>query len=216
MGYYIKNTGASINLLYPLLDIPKSIHDKKMQTYLFWKQWDTDIYNNMFFVLFKCDDSDEAYNKFEKDNIMSHKYLQECLSTEKGKVFVFSMWNYEDTVTKFIKGKYSQFSEDVKLKILKYKGEVKLTKKCSLNNNGFPTDPFNVILYPKEYLCDIAEELKVPCSYMGKSGESFSAFNRETTINSFDGSIINNYIETLDAEITDKCVINYNQLVLNL
>jgi hypothetical protein len=40
-------------------------------------------------------------------------------------------------------------------------------------------------------------------------GESFSGFQRES--DSF-----NQFSETLDAEIIDKCVINYNQLTLNL
>jgi hypothetical protein len=208
MGYLIKNKSKSKNLLYPLLDIPKSsiIQDKNYSTFLRWSETDESIDDYLFFVLYKDLKFDSKdYQDFINKNVVTNKNLTNCYHTDRGELYLFNFFDRRETIDLFLEGKYSKFHEREKEKILRYFGQKDIKKACNLINN-FPEYPHHVILYPHYYYEHVAKELyeerdlETGIKYIESVGELWEGYDYE--------------IEFLECNIVKSCQ-NYDKLTLN-
>jgi hypothetical protein len=208
MGYLLKNKAKSKNLLYPLLEIPKSniIQDNNYHTYLRWSETDESIDDYLFIVLYKnLDFSNKEYQSYINNNILKNKNLSNCYFTSKGEVYIFNFFDRRETIDLFLSGKYSKFNEEEKKIILKYHKQNNIKKPCLLVNN-FPELPHHVILYPEYYYDLVAKELyeemdlETGIEYIKKCGELWEKYDYE--------------LEFLECDIVSTCQ-NYDKLTLN-
>lgn len=214
MSYIIKNNYKSKNLLFPLLEIKKNnfIKVTDYSTFLYCSCTEESIDDYLFFVLYNCDFEKKEYKQFIEKEIMQNKNLSNCYYTNKGELYVFNFFDRRETIDLFMSGTYSKFAEEEKKIILKYYNTPNLKKAYNLTINNVPEAPHHIILYPEYYYEKVAEELYEPkdvvegVKYLKKHsygcGELWGCYNYDK--------------EYLDCKITDKCVINYDNLTLNL
>lgn len=141
----------SLNYLYPLLGIDKDA-DFPPSTYLWWGKEESIDTNRLLVVYDKT--SSVLYTPFEKKILFGNPYYEKCYELEDGKAYVFNLSTQHETVDKFIRGKYSQFSEGVKKRILAFHG-------ASTDKSPRPGRHIHASLYPELYFDKVAEEINV-------------------------------------------------------
>ncbi len=121
MGVYTDYFQKSKVFLYPLLELRKGLTHVPKQTYSAWE----DVYSvedRMFLCLYKTP-LNESFQKFITENIHSNKYYDQHIELAEGKhLFVFDFSSLKFDYDNFIKGSYSKYSVDSKVKILDFFG----------------------------------------------------------------------------------------------
>ena len=116
------------------------------------------------------DESIENYNlliKLEKNiDINDTEFCEHILNIydyDSFNIYILDLSNYKETVELFIKGKYSQFDDNIKKKILKFWKILKYNgdfyKKNESNNIHYI---FYSFLFPKQYIEEVAKEMVNP------------------------------------------------------
>ena len=155
--------------LYPLLGIKKGIRFVPIETYLSWEGL-FGIDKNKFFCLYRVPEGDEEYKMFEvfkQLHLKTNEHFEDWFPLKKHSwgddqllLCQFDFDIYKKDLKRFKKGKYSQFSEYIKKRILDFFGDV-----------GTITEYVESYLYP-EYFYDIYSELlNVPVNVFKEVGE---------------------------------------------
>ena len=155
--------------LYPLLGIKKGIRFVPIETYLSWEGL-FGVEKNKFFCLYKVPEGDEEYKMFEvfkQLHLKTNEHFEDWFPLKKHSwgndqllLCQFDFDVYKKDLKRFKDGKYSQFSEYIKKRILDFFGDV-----------GTITEYVESYLYP-EYFYDIYSELlNVPVNVFKEVGE---------------------------------------------
>ena len=153
--------------LYPLLGIKKGIRFVPIETYLNWDGYfksDTD-----FFCLYNVPQTKEENKMFEvfkQLHLKTNEHFIEWfpISNDKNKetllVCHFKFDMFKRDIKKFKKGKYSQFSEYVKKRLLDFFGDI-----------GTISQYVESYLYPEHYYNIYSDLLNVPVNILEEVGE---------------------------------------------
>ena len=155
--------------LYPLLGIKKGIRFVPIETYLSWEGL-FGIDKNKFFCLYRLPKGNEEQKMFEvfkQLHLKTNEHFEDWFPIKKHSwsddqllLSQFDFDVYKKDLKRFKKGKYSQFSEYIKKRILDFFGDV-----------GTITEYVESYLYP-EYFYDIYSELlNVPVNVFKEVGE---------------------------------------------
>lgn len=184
MNYlYGKYFQKSLNYLFPLLGMRREEAFEPTGTYLWWSGKES-IDNQQLIVGYEEKDR-ILFEPFEKKMLFKNPYFECCYDVENGRIYVFDISSYGDTVKKFMEGRYSQFSEGIKKKILNYHG-------ASVDKVARPGRYIHMSLYPELYWEQVARELN------GFSVETLEQVHELT--DPFDKKQ-----ETLEIKIIGKC-----------
>lgn len=172
----------SLNFLFPLLGFAKEDTYQPENTYL-WYPGEESIDTLEMIVHYKADDS-KLYSMFEQKVILENPHLEACYTVDIGKLYIFDMSHHTDTVEKFMRGKYSEFSSGIKKKILSYHG-------ASLDKIPRPGRVFHTALYPELYMEQVAAEIGETVETLMEVGELCSPLVRSK--------------ETYTGKVVEKC-----------
>ena len=144
--------------LYPLLNIKKGIRFVPLETYLSWPGL-FGIEKNKFFCLYKVPEGDEEQKMFKQLHLKTNEHFEEWFPLKKHSwgddqllLCQFNFNVYKKDLNKFRKGKYSQFSEYVKKRILDFFGDI-----------GSISDYVESYLYPENLPINVFEEVGELC-----------------------------------------------------
>lgn len=131
--------------LYPALDIKRGHSVTPIQTYTAWdKKYKFEDYKLICLYYMR---SDEEFRLFEKQKLFGNPLFCDFKITDDDKgVYIFDFSKYKDDWDKFLIGRYSKLSPDLKRKIRAFFGNANL---------GY-IDSF---LYPERYFSMYAEML---------------------------------------------------------
>lgn len=147
---YGKYFQKSLNYLFPLLGMKREDLFVPAGTYMWWNGEES-IDDGRLIVAYEKRDP-ALFGPFEKKVLLGNPYFESCYEVEDGKVYIFDLSSHGDTVKRFMKGRYSKFSEGVKKRIMTYHG-------CSADELVRPGRYLHMSLYPKLYYEKVAEEL---------------------------------------------------------
>jgi len=174
----------SLNYLYPLLGIDKDEVFIPAGCYLWWNG-DESI-DDFKLIVDYTDTQKKVFDQFERRCLLKNPYFDKCYNVETGKVYIFDLSSYQDTVKHFLKGKYSQFSDAVKRKVMKYHGAAIDDKEVR------PGRYIHMSLYPELYHEHVANELEtVPLEEIKKVKELINVYDKKK--------------ETLEIRIVGEC-----------
>lgn len=156
----------SKNYLFPLLGLGKEEPFMPAGSYLWWNGGES-IDDKKLIVTYEDPDSEE-FKIFEKRRIFKNPYFESCYRVKGGNVYIFNLSSHGDTVKRFVEGKYSQFSEGVKKKILSFHG-------YSVDKIPRPGRYIHMSLYPELYFDAVAEELNWDVAKLKEVGELMDA-----------------------------------------
>ena len=168
--------------LYPLLEIPKGTRFVPVSTYIDYNMANMifgDNSENKFYCLYvipqekKHKDAHKAYRVFEQFQLKEHSLYEDSWNIEKHLIlYMFDFSIFKKDLKLFREGKYSQFSEYSKKRILNFFGEI-----------GTISKYVESYLYPEHYYetysellnipIDILEETKELCDIPDKEKETF-------------------------------------------
>jgi hypothetical protein len=176
----------SLNFLFTLLGYSKMETFVPKNTYLWWEEGEENIETLDILVHYHPED-ETLFEIFEKKELMTHPHFDSCYSIEGGgKLYVFNLAHHVDTVEKFLRGRYSQFTDQVKKRILNYHG-------ASLDKVPRPGRTFHTSLYPELYMEQVAKEIKVDIEELKEIGELCSIYDKKR--------------ETFSGKFLEKCEI---------
>lgn len=141
-------TQKSFLFLYPQLRIPNTSRYKPVQTYT---GLNNDIHpaGGALIVLYKKYNS-KSFVKFEVRHLLGHEYFMDRFESNDYYVYVFNLSHLVTSYDHFLAGKYSRFSEEVKVPILDYFSE------------GNPwTEYIESYLYPELYYDEYSKILNI-------------------------------------------------------
>ena len=109
----------SSKFLYPLLGINSQTAIKPIQTYI---AWTGEVCINDYKLVCVYDKKeDNAFKQFERTILRKNKYLADYKETvNEQAVYIFDLRPFKADVLLFLKGKYSQLSDETKLIILDF------------------------------------------------------------------------------------------------
>lgn len=185
MYLYTKYFQKSRAFLYPLVGNKKKELFTPKNTYLYWDGKES--IENGYLIVYYEHNFDVAYNMFEEEKIMKNKLISNCYILDSGTVYIYDLNIYEDTIQKFLNGKYSKFKPVIKDRIFSYHG---INKTFNTPRND---DPVSCALNPSIYYDVVADELGYEDStYLRQEvGELCSKFDVEK--------------ETLVADVISQC-----------
>lgn len=156
--------------LYPALDIKRGVSITPLETYTSWDN--KYLTNNRMLICVYYLRDDIEFKIFEKTNLFNNKLFHsfEQIDLDKG-VYIFSFENLSNEWDNFISGKYSQLSNEHKVKIKNFIGR---------NDSNLPY--IESFLYPEKYYKLYAEMMNVKESLLREVGElcSLPDLHKET------------------------------------
>jgi hypothetical protein len=103
-------------LWYPHLGIKRGAVAVPEQTYLSWENKIST--EDAKYVTLYPERNDAAYITFEKNVLLSHKRLSDCIKLNNGqKLFIFDFSDLKSDWIKFISGKYSQMNVQLRRRV---------------------------------------------------------------------------------------------------
>ena len=156
----------SIKFLYPLLKIAFDSKILPLQTFL---AWEGEVAINSCKLSCVYDVKEEVeFTKFERTVLRGHELFSAFFDVENNRrVYIFDLKQHKTDVFLFLKGKYSQLSEETKLTILNF-----------YNLNKFSKEYIDSFVNPENYFEQYAKLLDVPVRTLRKVGELCDPFNR--------------------------------------
>jgi hypothetical protein len=140
-------------MLYPLLNIPKTVGYKPLNTYI------KDVYLNIsehdykLLLCYKHYRDEETFKSFESIYLLNNIFYKNSYQTNDYNIYIFDISYYKDDYDLFLQGKYSKLSKKVKEIINSY-----FSKSSSTKILYHPK--INAYLYPnKNVYKQIAEEI---------------------------------------------------------
>jgi len=119
---YQKYFQKSFTFLYPLLGFKKGKHPKPTQTYVCWEGTDFSVEKRKLICVFEKQNTEE-WKSFEMNYLVTHKMLEQIVAIdEKTVIYVFDMNIFAADYDRFVKGKYSTMSVQVKKILTDYYG----------------------------------------------------------------------------------------------
>jgi len=156
---YKKYFQKSKVFLYPLLGIKRGTSVIPSETYLAWN--DSVSPNDMKLVCLYHPREDVEYKKFEKNILLKHNRLHDCIMVDKSnRIFVFDFSDLEYDWQLFLDGKYSMISTKVKGDIMSF-----------FNPHTGNYVYMKSYLYPEKYFEDYANCLNVDVKMIESVGE---------------------------------------------
>ena len=119
MKVYTNYFQKSKVFLYPLLNIKNGIIKVPIQTYIAWE----DVYkpNDNKFLCEYLTKKTNQFEKFAYDNLLNNSHFENRIEINEGKqLFIYDFSQYKTDVKKFLKGEYSKFTLNNKIKILNF------------------------------------------------------------------------------------------------
>lgn len=145
--------------LYPALDIRKGSKILPTQTYIAWEEM-IKPEDKKLICLYKLQDT-EDFRVFEKAKLLGNKRFHDFVKTVDNQgLYIFSFENDGTDFNKFLKGKYSKLSTQLKNSIEKY--------------YGADTKSYELVmsyLFPEDYYHIYAELLNVDVKILKEVGE---------------------------------------------
>lgn len=138
----------SLLFLYPQLRIPNVTRYKPIQTYT---GLNNDIHpaGSALILLYKKFDS-RSFFKFETKHLIGNEYFMDRFESDLYYIYVFNLSHLKSSYDSFLSGKYSRFSEEVKIPILDY------------YSKGDPmTEYIESYLYPELYYDEYSKVLNM-------------------------------------------------------
>lgn len=133
--------------MYPLLDVRKGVSVTPIETYCMWENHYTQ--EDCKLITLYHIRNDAEFKQFEKTKLLGNPLFHDFHMTEDDKgVYVFDYKKHEADWFRFLEGKYSKFSPELKRKLQIYFGQA---------NRGY-VDSF---LYPERYFKLYADLLTV-------------------------------------------------------
>jgi hypothetical protein len=118
---YRKYFQKSYTFLYPLLGMHKRKHPKPEQTYIAWSGMVAPS-DYKLVCEYKKEDTEE-WRTFEREFLVTHKYLDFCIPVDEDTVvYVFDLNPMSADVEAFMNGKYSKMSNAAKKLLTDYYG----------------------------------------------------------------------------------------------
>jgi hypothetical protein len=151
--------------LYPLLGIKKSVRYKPSQTYIADLQKGITDQDNMLICVYKKELLDKAFQYFEDVYLFNNYHFKDFYETKTCLVYIFDLSHFSKDFQKFIKGKYSGYSEK---------------SKAIINGYYAKHDQFGVHPHPKinaylnptqEVFEQVSEEYGIPLETVISIGE---------------------------------------------
>src|SRR5574343_26538 len=119
---YDKYFQKSRAFLYPLLGIKKSANISPVNTYVSWRGLYTT--DDMKLVVVYKQDNTEGFRLFEKTVLFKNRFFVDFKECEDGyTAYIFTFESFKEDWFRFLNGKYSQLSPDLKNRIKSYHGE---------------------------------------------------------------------------------------------
>ena len=156
----------SMKFLYPLLKIAVQPKIMPLQTFLAW-EGEVAINSSKLVCVYDVKE-DAEFIKFERTVLRGHALFSAFFDVENNRrVYIFDLKQYKTDVFLFLKGKYSQLSEETKLTILNF-----------YNLNRFSKEYMDSFVNPENYFEQYAKLLDVSVGTLRKVGELCDPFNR--------------------------------------
>jgi len=166
----------SKNLLIPLIGFSnkKGLLKKKeipfnISSYLKWGE--VCGIECMELLVYIKDTEGEIFSRFEDSIIVNNpRFTSKFEIEEGGFAYLYDLSEYYETISLFMEGKYSKFSNTIKNMIRNYHSDSPIV------TNSMPIlgAHFKIILYPEYYFKGAAEQLRVPLSIIESVGELMS------------------------------------------
>ena len=156
----------SMKFLYPLLKIAFDSKILAVQTFL---AWDGEVAINSCKLICVYDVKEEVeFTKFERTVLRGHELFAAFFDVENNRhVYIFDLKQYKTDVFLFLKGKYSQLSEETKLTILDF-----------YKRNKFLKEYIDSFVNPENYFEQYPKLLDVSVRTLRNVGELCDPFNR--------------------------------------
>lgn len=146
-------------LWYPLLGIKRGAVAIPEQTYICWDGY-VSSEDAKFITVYPARD-DAEYHKFEKNVLLAHKRVSDYFKLDDGrKVIIFDFADLKSDWIKFINGRYSQMSMQIKRKV-----------KDHFDKNSSVYVYVNSYMFPENYFTLYAELLGAPEDLLRSVGE---------------------------------------------
>ena len=166
---YTRYFQKSKSFLYPLLGIAKGAYAQPMQTYICMKHHSGLVIkpkDKKLICLFEDTDSKE-FKAFEQAYLINNPYYLETIpGPMTSKLYIFNLKKHAGDWNKFLKGKYSEFSNLAKVKIKEYYG-----------HHTLEYTYMRSFLFPEYYWEDYANFLDVPVSIIKDTHELCDLYN---------------------------------------
>jgi hypothetical protein len=149
--------------LYPLLGIKKGIRFVPIQTYISWDN--VNLMGDKLLCLYSidphCETTQKQFEVFKGLDLVTHpKYEEYHKINKEMHMFIFDFSNLKKDMKSFREGKYSNFSEITKIRILDFFGKI-----------GTITEYVESYLYPEYYYETYADILNIPIETLMEVGE---------------------------------------------
>lgn len=149
----IKYFQKSLYLLLPFTGIPRVGAFKPHNTYLYSIDNQLDSIESFHLIVSYYKDESYEYKTYEKNVILKCPNLVGCYTSENHFIYIFNIIEWANDVVQFLDGKYSRFSDNAKLTIMKWAGAQDVSRKKLENFT------VHIALCPEYYHEDIAKEL---------------------------------------------------------
>lgn len=170
-----------MKFLYHLLKIAGQHKIMPLQTFL---SWEAEVAINSCKLICVYDVKEEVeFTRFERTVLRGHELFSAFFDVENNRrVYIFDLKKYKADVFLFLKGKYSQLSEETKLTILNF-----------YNLNKFSKEYMDSFVNPENYFEQYAKLLDVPVDTLRTVGELCDPFNRaKETLSLKKSAVVNN------------------------
>jgi len=162
-----KYTQKSRIFLYPALNIRRGSHIKPIQTYIAWEEIVSPTDRKLICVYDIQDNED--YQIFERVKLFGNdKFCEFRQTTDNKGIYIFTFDDRAYDWDKFVKGKYSQLSDQAKDEIEKFYGKDSSTYEYVMS-----------YLYPEDYFDVYAELLGVNVNILKGVGELCAPYHTE-------------------------------------
>tara|TARA_R110000764_G_scaffold37019_7_gene82556 strand:+ start:3810 stop:4385 length:576 start_codon:yes stop_codon:yes gene_type:complete len=119
MKVYTNYFQKSKVFLYPLLNVKNGIIKVPIQTYIAWDSVYTPE-DNKFLCEYKTKKTND-FEKFAYNNLLNNSHFESRIDINEDKqLFIYDFSEHKSDVKKFLKGEYSKFTLDNKIKILNF------------------------------------------------------------------------------------------------
>ena len=103
--------------MYPLLEIKRGSEATPLESYISW-DGRFGIQDHKLICVYSLRE-DEAFKRFEKTNLLAHKYFDSYYNLENDKgAYVFNMKEHASSFEHFLQGRYSEFAITTREKII--------------------------------------------------------------------------------------------------
>lgn len=157
--------------LYPILGFARNEIYKPENSYLMFHHHT--ILTQELIVYYKHRRDDALFENFQNKRIADHPRLKACYWCEEGSIYIFDLIDYANDINFFLAGRYSAFSNGLKVIILKYLGD-------TIDGGARPKRYGHAVLFPELYQEQAAKQLGVEKKYLPEELADIYDLDKET------------------------------------